>query len=68
MSSSPPYKQSLEQLAARAGMLRAAGGEVYTFERDVLPYNSKESLLNPEFVAVADAAYDWWGVLPQPSA
>lgn len=51
-------------IAAAHAVLRAAGGEVYTFEREVLPYNSKESLLNPEFVAVADASYDWWQVLP----
>jgi 3'(2'), 5'-bisphosphate nucleotidase len=51
-------------IAAAHAVLRAAGGEVYTFEREVLPYNSKDSLLNPEFVAVADAAYDWWSVLP----
>ena len=51
-------------IAAAHAVLRAAGGEVYTFGRDVLPYNSKESLLNPEFVAVADASYDWWQVLP----
>jgi len=29
-----------------------------------LAYNSKESLLNPEFVAVADAGFDWFSVLP----
>jgi 3'(2'), 5'-bisphosphate nucleotidase len=51
-------------IAAAHAVLRAAGGEVYTFDREVLPYNSKESLLNPEFVAVADAEFDWWGVLP----
>ena len=51
-------------IAAAHAVLRAAGGEVYTFERQILPYNSKDSLLNPEFVAVADAEYDWWGVLP----
>ena len=51
-------------IAAAHAVLRAAGGEVYTFEREALAYNSKESMLNPEFVAVADAQYDWWQVLP----
>lgn len=51
-------------IGAAHAVLSAAGGEVYTFERQVLPYNSKESLLNPEFVAVADAAFDWWNILP----
>ena len=51
-------------IAAAHAVLRAAGGEVYTFEREALAYNGKESMLNPEFVAVADAQYDWWQVLP----
>ena len=55
-------------IGAAHAVLKAAGGEVYTFDRTPLAYNSKESLLNPEFVAVADAAFDWWSVLPaQPS-
>ncbi len=52
-------------IAAAHAVLSAAGGEVYRFDGAVLPYNSKESLLNPEFVAVADASYDWFAVLPQ---
>jgi len=51
-------------IGAAHAVLTAAGGEVYKFDRSVLPYNSKDSLLNPEFVAVADAAFDWWEVLP----
>ncbi len=51
-------------IAAAHAVLRAAGGEVYRFDRQPLPYNSKESMLNPEFVAVADAEFDWWQVLP----
>ena len=51
-------------IAAAHAVLRAAGGEVYTFDGKVLAYNSKESLLNPEFVAVADAGFDWFSVLP----
>ena len=51
-------------IAAAHAVLRAAGGQVYTFDGQPLPYNSKESLLNPEFVAVADAQFDWFEVLP----
>jgi 3'(2'), 5'-bisphosphate nucleotidase len=51
-------------IAAAHAVLRAAGGEVYTFERMSLQYNTKESLLNPDFVAVSDASFDWWEVLP----
>ena len=45
-------------------MLAAAGGGVYTFDGQSLRYNAKESFLNPEFVAVADAGYDWFSLLP----
>ena len=51
-------------IGAAHAVLRAAGGEVYTFDGEVLPYNSKESLLNPEFVAVGDAGFAWFDVLP----
>ena len=51
-------------IGAAHAVLRAAGGEVYTFDGSVLPYNSKESLLNPEFVAVGDAGFAWFDVLP----
>ena len=46
-------------IGAAHAVLRAAGGEVYTLEGHVLPYNSEDSLLNPDFMAVADAAFDW---------
>ena len=52
-------------IAAAHAVLRAAGGEVYTLDGHVLAYNSKESLLNPEFVAVADAGFDWFEILPK---
>ena len=54
-------------IAAAHAVLSAAGGEVYRFDKQVLPYNSKESLLNPEFVAVSDAKFDWWAYLPEPA-
>ncbi len=51
-------------IAAAHAVLAAAGGGVYTFDGASLPYNTKESFLNPEFVAVADAGYDWFSLLP----
>ena len=52
-------------IGAAHAVLKAAGGEVYCFDQSVLSYNSKESVLNPEFVAVADAQFDWWQLLPE---
>jgi len=51
-------------IAAAHAVLEASGGGVWSFDRAPLRYNTKESFLNPEFVAVADADYDWWGTLP----
>ena len=52
-------------IAAAHAVLQAAGGAVWSLDRAPLRYNTKESLLNPEFLAVADARFDWWSVLPQ---
>jgi 3'(2'), 5'-bisphosphate nucleotidase len=51
-------------IAAAHAVLQAAGGAVWTIDRAPLMYNTKESLLNPEFLAVADDAFDWWATLP----
>ena len=51
-------------IAAAHAVLEAAGGAVMTFDHQPLRYNTKESLLNPEFLAVADEAFDWWSALP----
>jgi 3'(2'), 5'-bisphosphate nucleotidase len=51
-------------IAAAHAVLCAAGGAVWSFDREPLRYNTKDSLLNPEFLAVADARFDWWSVLP----
>ena len=51
-------------IAAAHAVLSAAGGAVWTFDRTPVRYNTKDSLLNPEFLAVADAQFDWWDVLP----
>jgi 3'(2'), 5'-bisphosphate nucleotidase len=51
-------------IAAAQAVLEAAGGAVWRLDRRPLDYNAKDSLLNPDFVAVADPDYDWWSVLP----
>ena len=40
-------------------VLLAAGGQVIGMDGKPLPYNSKESLLNPHFIAYADGSRDW---------
>jgi 3'(2'), 5'-bisphosphate nucleotidase len=40
-------------------VLLAAGGQVIGTDGKPLPYNSKESLLNPHFIAYADSSRDW---------
>ncbi|MEM7294078.1 MAG: 3'(2'),5'-bisphosphate nucleotidase CysQ [Pseudomonadota bacterium] len=51
-------------IGAAHAVLAAAGGAVWQLDGAALSYNSKESFLNPYFVAVADADFDWWSVLP----
>jgi 3'(2'), 5'-bisphosphate nucleotidase len=55
-------------IAAAHAVLRAAGGAVWSLDREPLRYNTKDSLLNPDFLAVADARFDWWKVLPSIAA
>ncbi len=51
-------------IAAAHAVLEAAGGAVWKFDREPMRYNTKEAFLNPEFLAVADARYAWWDILP----
>ncbi|NJN52337.1 MAG: 3'(2'),5'-bisphosphate nucleotidase CysQ [Gammaproteobacteria bacterium] len=51
-------------IAAAHAVLAAAGGALWRLDRSPLAYNTKESFLNPDFVAVADPTFDWWRVLP----
>lgn len=51
-------------IGAAQAVLTAAGGAVYTPSGQVLQYNTKESLLNPEFLAVGDASHPWRDRLP----
>ncbi len=52
-------------IGAAQAVLEASGGAVWTFDREALKYNAEDSILNPEFVAVADSDFPWWEVLPQ---
>ena len=51
-------------IGAAQAVLEAAGGAVLTADGASLPYNSKENLLNPEFLAVSDGSFDWLAALP----
>ena len=51
-------------IAAAHAVLLAAGGEVWAVDGSPLTYNSRESVLNPEFFAAADGAYPWRARLP----
>ena len=45
--------------AAAQAVLLEAGGRVVNTGFNDLEYNRKESLLNPEFLALGDSAFDW---------
>lgn len=48
--------------AAAQAVLEAAGGIIYKIEGETLQplqYNTKESMLNPSFIALSDRNYDW---------
>lgn len=45
--------------AAGQCIVEEAGGKVMTLDGEVLQYNTKESLINPEFIVVGDPTYDW---------
>ncbi len=49
--------------AAAHCVLEQAGGAVTRLDGTPLSYNTKESLLNPEFLAVGDPGIDWAGRL-----
>lgn len=51
-------------IAAAHAVLAAAGGEVWAADGSPLSYNSKDSVLNPEFFAAADGRYPWRARLP----
>lgn len=49
--------------AAGQCILEAAGGAVLNAKGKPLRYNSKQELLNPDFLAVSTSKYDWSGLL-----
>jgi 3'(2'), 5'-bisphosphate nucleotidase len=51
-------------IAAAHAVLEAAGGAVWAVDGSPILYNAKESFLNPEFFAVADARFPWQERLP----
>ena len=51
-------------IAAAHAVLAAAGGDVWAVGEREFRYNTKESVLNPEFIAVSDGTYDWHEQLP----
>lgn len=55
-------------IAAAHAVLAAAGGRVWAVDGSALEYNRKDSVLNPEFFAVADGTYPWERRLPAVSA
>jgi len=50
--------------AAAQCVVEEAGGQLTDIERNALRYNTKESLLNPPFLAFGDANVDWLRFLP----
>lgn len=49
--------------AAGQAVLEAAGGQVLNLDGMPLRYNQRETLLNPHFMALGDAAFDWQRLL-----
>ena len=45
--------------AAAHAVVLAAGGKIVTLDGKPLRYNTKKSLLNPEFLVIADPGRDW---------
>jgi len=45
--------------AAAHAVVLAAGGKIITLDGKPLRYNTKKSLLNPEFLVIADDSKDW---------
>jgi 3'(2'), 5'-bisphosphate nucleotidase len=48
--------------AAAHAVVNAAGGQVITLDGQPLRYNTKPSLLNPDFLVIADPGRDWLGL------
>ena len=46
-------------IAAGQAILNSAGGEIYDINSNILKYNTKDSLLNPELYAIGDKDINW---------
>ena len=51
--------------AAAQAVLESAGGSMISLDGQELRYNTKESLLNPHFLAVGDSGRDWLSAVPK---
>ena len=51
--------------AAAQAIVEEAGGQITTLDMKQLRYNTKDSLLNPEFLVIGDASFDWAQYLPE---
>ncbi len=49
--------------AAGQAILEAAGGQVLTLDGLPMRYNQRDTLLNPAFIALGDAAFNWQRLL-----
>lgn len=54
--------------AAAQAVVEAAGGRVIMLDGKPLPYNRKESLLNPNFLVFGDTGRDWASLMSDPAA
>jgi 3'(2'), 5'-bisphosphate nucleotidase len=50
--------------AAAQAIVEEAGGQITTLDMKQLQYNTKDSLLNPEFLVIGDTSFDWAQYLP----
>ena len=53
------HPTSLWDTAAPHALLTATGGAIFNLQGEPLRYNHQEALLNPDFIAVTDASFDW---------
>jgi 3'(2'), 5'-bisphosphate nucleotidase len=51
--------------AAAQAIVEEAGGTITTLDMQQLRYNTKDSLLNPEFLVIGDPEFDWARYLPE---
>jgi len=54
--------------AAAHCVVRQAGGEVTDLKLQSLRYNTKDSILNPQFLVMGDPTFDWGKYLDEAGA